>query len=280
MKPRYIHTAIAIVSALLFITSCKTARPALAPATRVEDKANSQLFEDVLSHQPDFRTLSSKMDITLSMGRRSLSSKATLKMRKDYALQISLQPLFGVEVMRLYLNPDTIVVLDRMNKRYVKEALKDVKKEYPVGFDFFTLQSLFANSVFVADAMRPMPEDYTRFKMKSASNAYLLQATDATSHIDYEFTINGNDRVSQTRLMQSDEQRTLQWEYANFVMINEKLAFPLEMNVIAGSPSHKVQVDMSLTNPVFNEGIEFSGTIPVSYQRMGLQDVIRIIANM
>lgn len=277
---RYIHTAIAIVSVLLFITSCKTARPALAPVARVEDKANSRLFEDVLSRQPDFRTLSSKMDITLSMGRRSLSSKATLKMRKDYALQISLQPLFGVEVMRLYLNPDTIIVLDRMNRRYVKEALKDVKKEYPVGFDFFTLQSLFTNSVFVTDAMRPLPEDYTRFKMTSAPNSYLLQATDATSRIDYEFTINGNDRVSQTRLMQSDKQRTLQWEYGNFVVINEKLAFPLDMNVVAGSASQKAQVNMSLTNPVFNEGVDFSNAIPVSYQRMGLQDVIRIITNM
>jgi len=85
--------------------------------------------------------------VNLTNGSKSLSSKANIRIIKDNALQISVQPLFGVEMLRFYMNPDTVMVLDRMNKRYVVEPITSLKELYPVGFDFYTMQSAFTNAL-------------------------------------------------------------------------------------------------------------------------------------
>ena len=77
-----------------------------------------------------------------------MASKANLKIINDQILQLSVQPLFGIEIFRFYIDNDTVVILDRMNKRYVKESINELKNRYPVEFDYHTLQSLFTNKLF------------------------------------------------------------------------------------------------------------------------------------
>ncbi len=115
--------------------SCKS-KKAIVAAAPVEEKVDVDLFTDILNNQFTFKTFSSKLNLNLSSGTKSLSSKASLKIVKDKAIQLSVQPLFGVEMLRVYADRDSLVLLDRMNKRYVNESLEDVQNIYPVGFDY------------------------------------------------------------------------------------------------------------------------------------------------
>ena len=111
--------------------SCKS-KKAIVAAAPVEEKVDVDLFTDILNNQFTFKTFSSKLNLNLSSGTKSLSSKASLKIVKDKAIQLSVQPLFGVEMLRVYADRDSLVLLDRMTKRYVKESYVNSRYLTPV----------------------------------------------------------------------------------------------------------------------------------------------------
>ena len=123
---------------LLFIGmySCKPKERIIQEVSELEDKTNSNLFEDVLVKELNYSSFSSKMNVSIYTGRRTFSSKATLRIAHDEAIQLSIQPFFGIEMFRMYVQPDCIIILDRMNKRYVIETFDDIAGQIPHGFIF------------------------------------------------------------------------------------------------------------------------------------------------
>jgi hypothetical protein len=129
----YKHILIICLLSGFVLNACKPKQKIVYSTSSIEEKALNQLFSDVISNEFQFTTFAAKLNVNLTNGSKSLSSKANIRIIKDNALQISVQPLFGVEMLRFYMNPDTVMVLDRMNKRYVVEPITSLKDLYPVG---------------------------------------------------------------------------------------------------------------------------------------------------
>ncbi len=267
--------------AMLFaFYSCKSTKQAIGAYTPVEEKMNAQLFSDILGSSFEYNTLSSKLNLNISSGRSSVSSRANMRIIKDNALQFSIQPLFGVEMFRVHVTPDTLILLDRMNKQYVKEAIADLKKDYPVGFDFETLQALFSNHIFVSGKQNVEISDYTRFQIKKDSNMhYLLKATDEISDIDYSFTVDGNDRVWFTHLVHPEKKYSLQWQYFNFEMVQDKM-FPSKMNVSAETPSRKISVGVDFSDIKKDESFSLSIDIPAGYTKKRFDQILNVLMSI
>ena len=258
--------------------SCKS-KKAIVAAAPVEEKVDVDLFTDILNNQFTFKTFSSKLNLNLSSGTKSLSSKASLKIVKDKAIQLSVQPLFGVEMLRVYADRDSLVLLDRMNKRYVKESIEDVKKIYPVGFDYKTLQSLLTNQVFVSGQTDVIYSDYEKFSTGQLSAMhYLLKSVDKESGIEYSFTIDGNDRIALTHLMEPEDHYSMSWRYDDFVMATHK-AFPCKMNVALASTKRKVSVGLEFSGISLDEDFALQVSVPGSYTRTTISDIVKILTN-
>ena len=258
------------------LNSCKSKRQIVAAAP-VEEKVDVDLFTDILNNQLNFKTFSSRLNLNLSSGTKSLSSKASLRIVKDKAIQLSVQPLFGVEMLRLYADPDSLVLLDRMNKRYVKESIEDVKKVYPVGFDFKTLQSLLTNQVFVSGQSDVIYSDYEKFSTGQVSDMYyLLKSVDKKSGIEYGFTIDGNDRIALTHLLEPKENYSLNWKYDDFVKETYK-TFPHKMDVVLASAKRKVNVGLEFSGIALDEDFDLQISVPGSYTRATISDIVKIL---
>src|SRR5690554_4445626 len=185
------------LSIMLLLTACKSRQQYIYSTTPVEDKEYNELFHDIIESEFSYQTFAAKLNMNLTTGKRSLSSKANIRIVKDNALQISIQPLFGVEMFRLFINPDTVMFLDRMNKRYVMESIASLKENYPVGFDFYTMQSVFTNALFVSGKESVEIADFRKFTYSRTSDQYYyITSKDVTSGIDYSFTVNGDDRIT------------------------------------------------------------------------------------
>ncbi len=257
---------------------CKSKKQ-IVVAAPIENKVDAELFTDVINNQFNFKTFSSRLNLTLASGTKSLSSKANLKIIRDKAIQLSVQPLFGVEMVRLYADKDSLVLLDRMNKRYVKESVEDVKKVYPVGFDYRTLQSLLTNQLFVSGQTEVIYSDYEKFFTEQVSDMhYLLKSVDRESGIEYSFTIDGNDRIASTALKQPKEKYLLNWKYDDFVMETHK-AFPHKMDVGLASAKRKVNVGLEFSGISFDEDFDLQISVPGSYTRTTIADIVKILTN-
>lgn len=256
--------------------SCKTKRQILSTSP-ISAKVSEDLFSDIIDNQFDFRTFSSRVNLNLSSGKKSISSKANLKILKDEAIQLSVQPLFGVEMLRLYINQSEIVLLDRMNKRYVKESISDLNDLYPIGFDFSTLQSLLTNRVFLSGSNCVEYSDFEKFTTDQISDQYyLIKSIDEKSGIAYSFAINGNDNVASTFLKEPKRDYELEWDYDEFVQ-GDNDVFPHKMNIILASPKRKANVGLEFSGIVLNDSFELEMTIPNGYSRAYISDIIKIL---
>lgn len=88
--------------------------------------------------------LSSKVQLTVPHQRGAvLTVNGTMKLKDDERVQISfLMPILRTEVARIEITPDTLLLVDRMEKRYVRVAKRDLKEMLPRKADFAHLQKL------------------------------------------------------------------------------------------------------------------------------------------
>ena len=263
---------------LVGVYSCKSKERIVQADSELEDKTNSDLFEDVLIKEINYTTFSSKMNMSFSTGRRVLNSRATLRIVRDEAIQLSLQPVFGIEMFRLYVQPDCFIILDRMNKRYVHESIDNIKKQFPIGFDFYTLQSLFTNALFIPEQTTISTSDYKKFKYSKSSDNYLLSARDKKSKIDYSFFVNGNDQITLAQMYMSARNYALDWNYNEFVL-TDNLFFPLEMEILARTEKRKVETSMSLSSISLNQPLTLDSSIPSSYDKVELEELIKLLSD-
>ena len=263
----------------VFFSACKARQRYIYTRTPVEDKENHELFRDILASEFPFQTFTAKLNMTLTTGKRLLSSKANLRIVKDSALQLSIQPLFGVEMFRLHVDRDTVTLLDRMNKKYLRESIEELKEYYPVGFDYSTMQAMFTNALFLSGKERVAEADYNQFNYtQSSEHNYYLTSKDLTSGIDYAFTINGDDKITFAHLLQPGKNHSLQWGYSNFALFKEAL-FPHKMDVTMLSNSRKVDLELIYSDVLTDLPVELSNNIPNGYTKTSMQEILRLLSS-
>ncbi len=276
-KPlKYTVSLLLLLVAVLY--SCKPKERIIQAQSELEDKTNSDLFKDVMYKDIEFSTFSSKLNLTISTGTKTISSKGNLRIVKNEAIQVSVQPLFGIEMFRLYVDPDYFIIIDRMNKRYVKESFQDIQEKNPVGFNFYTLQSLFTNSLFIPEQKEVSLQDYKKFKYTESADNYHLTARDKKSDIDYSFSINGNDQITLTQLYLPKKEYSLQWNYNQFSLM-KNLFFPHEMKITASTKKLKLDTSIALLDINLDEQLFLETPIPGSYTKVELSEVLKMFSD-
>ena len=86
MKSRYFLVIFCCLTATV-VLSCKPKQKVIYSTTPVEEKGSSQLFSDITDSDFSYITLSSRLNLSLTSGTKSLSSRANLRIVKDNAIQ-------------------------------------------------------------------------------------------------------------------------------------------------------------------------------------------------
>lgn len=76
--------------------------------------------------------LSSKVELTVPHGETVLTVNGTMKMKENEIIQMSfLMPLFRTEVARIEATPNYLLMVDRMNRRFVKATPNEIRDYLP-----------------------------------------------------------------------------------------------------------------------------------------------------
>lgn len=93
--------------------------------------------------------LSSKLQLTVPNKNGSITVSGSMKMKSGERIQLSvLMPVFRSEVMRMEVTPDEVLLIDRMNKRYVRATRDELKELLPENADFDRLEKLLFKASF------------------------------------------------------------------------------------------------------------------------------------
>lgn len=127
-----------ILCFLVLLAGCKSSKTVVKEKEVVSEK------EEIPVEKPQAPAyLSAKMQLTVPSGDGSITLGGTMKMKGDERIQLSVQmPIIRSEVVRLDITPDEVLLVDRMNKRYVRAKRDELKGLLPEDADFGQLQKM------------------------------------------------------------------------------------------------------------------------------------------
>lgn len=96
---------------------------------------------------PTISYLSSKLQLTIPGKNGSLTVGGNMKMKSHERVQISLlMPILRTEVARIEITPDEVLLVDRMNKRFVRATKEELKEILPKNAQFSSLEKILMNA--------------------------------------------------------------------------------------------------------------------------------------
>lgn len=266
-----------ILLIILFLSGCKTSKKVGTVASG-SAKAHNEFFESMEEHSFQFNTMTARLNAELKTAKNNMSSRVDLKMVRDSAFQLSVQPFLGIEVFRAEFTVDSIKVVDRMNKRYVAERYADLKGQTPIEFNFYNLQALFTNHIFLPGKQEIAPKQYKRFKLNQEGSTAEIKVKD-TMGLLYTFFADGEEKLLSTYITDPSEQYALQWDYSDF-RVAEGQPFPMLMDVqVLANGSSQGGIAFRFSRIQTNVPVNLDFSIPAKYKRITFAQIIKSISN-
>lgn len=263
---------------ILFLSSCKTTKSISSTSTPEVESAMA-FISTVENNTLEFKTLSARLNINLNFGDNDLSSRAELRIVKDSALQISIQPFLGIEMFRMELTPDSLKMIDRMNKRYVADNYSNLKGQTPIEFNFYNLQALFTNQLFVPGEKKISRRQAHKFKFNKNETGAVINIRDAMDLV-YTFIANANGNIITTNINDSDDKYNMAWDYKDFRTNNGKV-FPMKMDIgLSENGASKGKISMDFSRMQLDTPLKLEMSIPSKYKQITLQQILKSLSNI
>jgi hypothetical protein len=269
-----------VVAALL--SACGTKRSSVAADGALVKKSQTSLIADVVANGLKYETISGKMDLELlpAGAKSGLKTGAYVKLIHDSILQLSIRPFLGMEVLRLSITPDSLLVVDRMNKKYAAEDINSLRQSHGAYFNYYNLQALLTNSLFLPGKRQVDDSSYGLFDVDGTDDMCLLRTADR-SGILYNFAVNSSDRIASTLILSPEKNYTLQWSYSSFVQEKESgYVYPTQMQANADINRRRFDLRISYSKLDINARLSMDNSIPGKYVKVPLSELFNALMKM
>lgn len=251
------------------VSSCRSSKTKIITDGDLTQKNKTEILKDVLDKELKYNTISGKVSLEISTGKKPQKVGAFVKIIKDSVIQLSIRPILGMEVFRLTLTPDSVHILDRMGKKYTAEDTKTLQEK--VHFNFYNLQALFTNGLFVPENKSIHESDFSKFKISKADNMYL--ASIEKSKTTYNFAIDASDRIVSTLIFDKDK-NTIQWSYKEFVKDGDYV-YPTQMLAQIEAKNKRLNIGLGFSSLDINKKVEIDYAVSSKYDKVSINDIIK-----
>lgn len=269
----YIHT-IFLLCCLFVLASCHTTKKVVeTPNATVKLKGNEiiQVFDSMVNKQVRFHYLTAKaaVDYTDKSGETN-SFDVNIRMCQDSAIWISIIPLLGIEVSRLLVTKDSVIVLDRVHKTYLKRDMQYFEEQLKTNVSYEMLQAVMIGNYFQyqkTEKLKSMYEEEPYIILSSLNKRQVkraLEEKDPTKPVVQDFWIDGNYRIARSRITDEKLDRWVETNYKNFTDVNGYL-FPLNLVITLASNTPTI-MKIEYTKVSTMEELSMPFTVPEKYQ--------------
>ncbi|GHV33692.1 hypothetical protein FACS1894177_09930 [Bacteroidia bacterium] len=169
-----------------------------------------------------------------------------------------------------------MIIVDRINKMYFAESMENLKKRFPFDFDFYSLQSLFTNQLFIAGKQELTPDDYTSFNYREDEFSATLNQKDSRG-IVYDFTSDYSHRILKTEVYKSNKEVDMNWNYSDFGRTSNNRLFPMKMSMTLIIPDDLISMNLNFSSVDIDALFELKTDIPQKYKPIDLDQAVKLI---
>jgi hypothetical protein len=207
----------------------------------------------------DFKTFSSKAKVEYEdRNGKQPDFNAFIRLQKDSVLWISISSTFlGIEAFRLYITPDTIILLNKLDKSVEYHPFSYIESFAHIPMDFRLLQNiLVGNPVYVGDSIVSYRQTENHILIGTVGDYFknLITLAAASGHLE-------RIKLDDIDLSQN---RTASLLYGNYEKnAGFDFATDREINV---SEKSKVDITIQFKQYEFNKELSFPFAIPRNYK--------------
>ncbi len=260
---------------VLVVASCSTTRQT-KNIDSIGGLTEKEYLENVLSNHSGagWNALTAKMSLSLNVEGKTTKVNGTLRIKKGEVIQLSVAPLLGIEVARAEISPNGLLVIDRMNRRYVQVSFVELKELAKADLDFHTLQALFLNELFLPGKEELSLRDASAFEIELIGNDVRLDVR-KTKRFVYQFTTQAADaKLKESFIGLKNTPYGIDWRYGDFRSLDQKV-FPSTMHVSFEGAKKPINAAFSLSRLSTNSNWETHTKVSDKYERILLGDLLK-----
>lgn len=289
MKLISVYSLITVCGVLLF-SSCRSHKNLIkenvTPATEQKAGTNpkenlaDQVVPKMVANNAKAGYVTAKMKFAVSGMGKDLSVGGSIKMKRDDVIQLSLVAFGFIEAGKMEFTKEYVLVIDRINKRYIKVPYNKVNFLSASHLDFNVLQSLFWNELFVPGKTTPTGDDFKAIKSSDNTQVTLSHKDNAFA---YTFVAGLTDylirQITVTSASGNANAAKVDWKYSDFTSYNGH-SYPGQIAIDVTGLRQPVNVTMRFSRIDNNSDWETRVKVNSSYQQMDLKDLMKMISKL
>ena len=274
---------VAVLALPLVLVSCGSHKKVVqGPVTlSPEQTEGAHFISSVQDNAQTTKFITSKVKFSVEVGPQKLTLTGNLKMKRDDVIRLQLMAFGFVEAGRIELTKDYVLIMDRINKQYLKTPYMSVDFLRNSGLNFNTLQALFWNELFKPNEGRAQKQQSanssgTVYSTLESGDDMIISLTEGK--MDYSWLASKkNALIKMANILYKDRfngNTQLNWDYDQFEMVNKKM-FPKKSGIVLTSPDKEVKLNMTLNYVGSDTEWETRTEISNKYREVTVDEILR-----
>jgi hypothetical protein len=206
--------------------------------------------------QTSFDAFSGKARTTLDINGNSNDVTLNIHIKKDRKIWISITAIAGIEVARVLITPDSMMIINRLQGVYLKKPFSYINKFAGDQVNYKTIESLL-----IGNAIPELINEDADLRTSPDS----IALTGNLQDLVYKLIIGPDMRVTQTNLSNQNAGQSMQVNNNTFIQSGNR-TIPSQIDITSLVNDKKIQVNLHYVKSVFDQPLEFPFSIPARYK--------------
>ncbi|MEM9325764.1 MAG: DUF4292 domain-containing protein, partial [Bacteroidota bacterium] len=235
-----------VVLMLLFLASCKDSLV----------NFNRDLAVDYFS----FEFMQARAKIRYADGKQSVNAVANIRIKKDSLIWMSVGKV-GIEGARLLINPDSVLIIDKLNRKYITYGFEELSQKFDFDIDYHLVES-----VVLGNLIYP----YEREKVEK-TEGFLKYDQQLENFLFNNFIGTETKKLEKLQVEDVTTKNTISVNYSDFQEINQEV-FPFSIDAsINYVEKSKKNIDITIgfsRAQIGSQPLSFPFRAPSKYRRI------------
>ena len=281
MKATKILT-IALMALPLVISSCGSKKKVIDDSKTQTIVTENNVLKKVTENAQTVKFITSKVKFTVEYGAQNIALTGNLRMMRDSVIRLQLMAFGFVEAGRLEFTKDYVLIMDRINKQYLKAPFNQIDFLRNSGINFYTLQALFWNELFAPNRNKLTADDLSKFNTHTDGDNIVISLEDGKQ--EYSWLTSNEGLINMANILYKDRfngNTQLNWDYVSFEKLeSNNKTFPNRMNIKLITPKKEVKLGLVLNYIGHESDWEKFTNVSNKYREVTVDEILRRIMSL
>lgn len=269
-----------IISLMITVSGCKSSKSISKDDESNKDFVSEVVLQEIADSYKTWNTFSTSGKISIS-GAISFSTSMQLKMVKDNCISISIRPILGIEVARVFINNDSAVVVNKMQKVYTSIELKDLAHILPA--DINDIQDIILARVFSLNDGTLNNDNINKFTVSTdiKNDGFLIAPRKRNNKFSYEFALNKNKQVTSLNVYPAGSSKQYTAVYSDHASLTTgSEAENITIDTTVKGKELSLELFMNSSKTKWDSNVDESISINKSYRKVSVIEFLTMLKSL